>query len=64
MDRIARRATQESLKELDDLLFLAVKTNWPACRTDPVERTASVITNFDTVVDLIDRTKNPIRPIG
>jgi hypothetical protein len=55
---------QESLQELDDLLFLAVKTNWPANRTDPVERAASVITNFNTVVDLIDRTKNPIRRIG
>jgi len=52
---------KESLKELDNLLFLAVKTNWPASRTDPIERAASVITNFNTVLDLIDRTKNPIK---
>jgi len=54
---------EESLKELDDLLFLAVKTNWPANRADPVERAASVITNFNTVVTLIDRTKHPIRSV-
>jgi len=48
-----------SLRLMNDLLFLAVKTNWPGSRKDPSERAASVIGNFETVVDLIDRTGNP-----
>lgn len=50
---------EASLRQMRDLLFLAVKTNWPGDRKDPSERAASVIANFDTVVDLIDRTGNP-----
>ena len=49
------KLAKESLEEIDDLGFLAVKTNWPAARTDPVERAASVIANFNVVVGLLDR---------
>lgn len=36
-----------------DLRFLAIKTNWPASHTEPAERAASVVANFDTLAELI-----------
>ena len=38
---------------LDDCEFVAVKTNWPAKQTDPLERAASVLANFHTMLDLL-----------
>lgn len=35
--------------------FVAVKTQWPAKRTDPLERAASVIANFETFVSLMSQ---------
>jgi len=45
---------RQSLREVGELLFLAVKTNWPAARPAPAERAASVIANFQAVVALLD----------
>lgn len=43
----------EALRHLDKLHFIAIKTNWPAARSDPAERAASVIANFHTLVGLL-----------
>ncbi|WP_213765587.1 DUF4862 family protein [Caballeronia sp. dw_19] len=51
---------EESLRHVCDLVFLAVKTNWPASRPDPKERAASVIANFETALELIDRNPTSI----
>jgi len=42
-----------ALRHLGDLRFVAIKTNWPAARTDPAERAASVAANCDTLVRLL-----------
>ena len=39
--------------------FIAIKTNWPAARSDPKERAASVIENFYTLRDAMQR--EPLR---
>jgi hypothetical protein len=41
------------LPYLGDCEFVAIKTNWPSKRTDPLERAASVAANFDTLVALL-----------
>ncbi|MEV0193509.1 DUF4862 family protein [Kitasatospora purpeofusca] len=46
---------ERSLAHLCDPLFVAVKTGWPAERTDPAERAAAVRANFATGVAVIDR---------
>jgi hypothetical protein len=48
---IARAA--QVLEFVRDCSFLAIKTNWPAKRSDPLERAASVMANFDTLVELL-----------
>ena len=35
---------------IEDCLFLALKTNWPASRPEPLERAASIEANFMTMV--------------
>jgi hypothetical protein len=44
------------LDHLRDCEFVAIKTNWPAARTDPQERAASVVENFYTLQDAMRRT--------
>jgi hypothetical protein len=39
--------------------FIAIKTNWPAARSDPKERATSVIENFYTLRDAMQR--EPLR---
>jgi uncharacterized protein DUF4862 len=41
------------LAYLDDCLFLALKTSWPADRPDPAERAAAVRANFETVTRVL-----------
>ncbi|MFG2824750.1 DUF4862 family protein [Kitasatospora sp. NPDC048365] len=55
------RAAQ-SLAHLHDPLFVAVKTGWPAERTDPAERAAAIRVNFATAVDVLRRSRPPGRP--
>lgn len=45
----------EVLPYLRDCLFIAIKTNWPASRTDPRQRAASVATNFYTLHSAMQR---------
>jgi hypothetical protein len=45
----------EVLPYLQDCLFIAVKTQWPAKRNDPRERAASVATNFHTLHRALQR---------
>lgn len=47
---------RQTVRDAGQLLFLAVKTNWPASRPAPEERAASVIANFQAVVALLDDT--------
>ena len=35
---------------IEDCLFLALKTNWPASRPEPLERAASIEANFATMI--------------
>ncbi len=48
---MAMSDVQPVLPYLGGCVFLAIKTNWPAARTDPVERADSVIENFYTLLD-------------
>ncbi len=41
------------LEHLHACEFIAIKTNWPASRSDPAERAASVVANCATLVDLL-----------
>ncbi|MBS0320020.1 MAG: DUF4862 family protein [Proteobacteria bacterium] len=45
---------REVMPYLDRCEFVAVKTNWPAARSDPEERAASVIDNFYTMLDAMN----------
>ncbi len=54
----------EALPLLPDLRFIAIKTNWPAARTDPAERAASVAANFDTLVRLLEHEPRLARALG
>ena len=45
------------LDYLHDCVFLAIKTNWPAARKDPLERAASVAANFYTLHEELLRDK-------
>lgn len=54
----------EALPLLPDLRFIAIKTQWPAARTDPAERAASVAANFDTLVRLLEREPKLARALG
>lgn len=51
---MTRARAVEALHFLADVPYLAIKTNWPAARTDPVERAASVIANVETLVSLLE----------
>jgi hypothetical protein len=48
---VARAA--QALPYLAHCAFLAIKTNWPAARKDPLERAASVVANVDTLAALL-----------
>lgn len=54
----------QALPLLPDLRFIAIKTNWPAARTDPAERAASVVANFDTLVGLLEREPRVAKALG
>lgn len=43
------------LDYLTGCAFIAIKTNWPAARKDPKERAASVIENFHTLQEVLQR---------
>jgi hypothetical protein len=50
---MTRARAAQAVPYLADCDFIAIKTNWPAARTDPQERAASVIANVDTLVALL-----------
>ncbi len=52
---MALRHVEETLPYLGDCKFIAIKTNWPAQRTDPAERAASVLANLDTLMSVLRR---------
>jgi len=45
------------LPYLDRCQFVAIKTNWPAKRADPLERAASVVANFYTLFDVMNHSE-------
>ena len=53
----ASRMTFERAKQVVPYLngceFVAVKTNWPATQADPLERAASVLSNFRTMLGVL-----------
>ena len=52
------------LEYIGDCEFLAIKTNWPAARTDPHERAASIVANFHTLQQALRRTAAVAAPMG
>jgi hypothetical protein len=52
------------LEYIGDCEFLAIKTNWPAARTDPHERAASIVANFRTLQQALRRNAAVAAPMG
>jgi hypothetical protein len=58
------RHVQETLPYLDDCKFIAIKTNWPAKRTEPAERAASVLANLETLMTVLRRDDRLMRRLA